>query len=477
MKKTKLVFVPSPGIGHLISTVELSKRLTERDDQLSIFVLVISSPVGPDLESYTQQVAASNTGIQFINIPQVDPNLPQVWSSPENLYALYLESHKSHVKTAIIDQVLVSESITSLAGIVVDLFCSSMVDVANEFGVPSYVFFPSGCAYLGFMFYLPFHYSQNGREFETSDSDSIIPTYSHPIPSKVIPSYAFNKHGGYSSFVKHATKFKETKGIIINTFAELEPHAVDQLKFDSETPPIYTVGPLLDLEGRKQEPDHEKVMKWLDDQPPSSVIFLCFGSMGSFEPDQLAEMALALERSGYRFLWSVRLSKAYTKGIGEHSNISEMLPQGFLERVENRGLVSSWAPQMEVLAHEAVGGFVSHCGWNSILESLWHGVPVATWPVYAEQQINAFELVRELELALDLKMDYRMENAQNLVVAEKIEKAIRCLMDTENPIRKRVQEMKEMSRKAIENGGSSFISLGRLIEDMHINIGKDKGSF
>ena len=132
---------------------------------------------------------------------------------------------------------------------------------------------------------------------------------------------------------------------------------------------------------------------------------------------------------------------------------------------------------MEVLAHEAVGGFVSHCGWNSILESLWHGVPVATWPVYAEQQINAFELVRELELAMDLKMDYRMENAQNLVVAEEIEKAIRCLMDTENPTRKRVQEMKEMSRKAIENGGSSFISLGRFIEDMHINIGKEQGSF
>ncbi|CDP09584.1 unnamed protein product [Coffea canephora] len=178
-------------------------------------------------------------------------------------------------------------------------------------------------------------------------------------------------------------------------------------------------------------------MKWLDDQPPSSVVFLCFGSMGSFEPDQLAEMALALEWSGYRVLWS-------------HSNISEMLPQGFLERVQNRGLVSSWAPQMEVLAHEAVGGFVSHCGWNSILESLWHGVPVATWPVYAEQQINAFELVRELELAMDLKMDCRMENAKNLVVAEEIEKAIRCLMDTENPTRKRVLEMKEISRKAIE---------------------------
>ncbi|CDP21107.1 unnamed protein product [Coffea canephora] len=172
---------------------------------------------------------------------------------------------------------------------------------------------------------------------------------------------------------------------------------------------------------------------------------------GTLEPDQLAEMAIAVEQSGYRFLWS----------------FSGILPESFLERTKNRGLVCGWAPQVEVLAHEAVGGFVSHCGWNSTLESLWHGVPIATWPLYAEQQICAFELVSELELAVDLNMDYRMENAENLVKAEEIEKAVRCLMDTENPTRKRVREMKEISRKAIQDEGSSFISLGRLIEDIY----------
>lgn len=474
MKKTQLVFVPAPAVGHLISTVEFSKRLTQRDDLLSIFVLVIRQLVGQNLESYTQQVAASNTSIQFINIPHVDQHLPEFLSSPELAFSRYLESHKSHVKNAIVDQVLVSESFTSLAGIVVDLFCTSMIDVANELGVPSYVFFTSSASFLGFMLYLPIHHNQNGREFETSDPDAIVPTYSHPVPSSVIPSFAFNKVGGYSSLLKHAMKFKETKGIIINTFAELEPHAVNQLKFDNETPPIYIVGPLLDLEGEKLKPDCERIMKWLDVQPPSSVVFLCFGSMGSFEPDQLAEMAIALEQSGCRFLWSVRSpeSKDFTKPPGEYSGFLGILPEGFLERTKNRGLVCGWAPQVEVLAHEAVGGFVSHCGWNSTLESLWHGVPIATWPLYAEQQISAFELVSELELAVNLKMDYRMENAENLVKAEEIENAIKCLMDTENPIRKRVGEMKEVSRKTIQDGGSSFISLGRLIEDIYINKAK-----
>ncbi|XP_027175237.1 UDP-glycosyltransferase 71K1-like [Coffea eugenioides] len=470
MEKTQLVFVPAPGIGHLVSTVEFSKRLTERDDRLSIVVLVISSISAKKMESYTERVAASNTAIQFINIPQADPPSAEFLKSPENYHALFMENHKSHVKKAIVD--LVSQPYTSLAGIVVDLFCSSMIELANELGVPSYVFFTCSAAILGFVFYLPIHYNQIGREFETSDSDSIIPTYSHPVPTNVVPSFAFNKYGGYASSLKHATRFKETKGIIVNTFAELEPHAVNQLKSDSETPPIYTAGPLLDLEGKRQDSDCERIMKWLDDQPPSSVVFLCFGSMGSFEPDQLAEMAIAIERSGYRFLWAVRSPPSKddtTKRMGEYSNLSEVLPEGFLERTENRGLLCGWAPQMEVLAHEAVGGFVSHCGWNSTLESLWYGVPVATWPLYAEQQINAFELVRELGLALELKLDYRTENAKNLVMAEEIEKAIRCLMDSENPIRGRVKEMKEMSRKAIQNGGSSFISVGRFIEDIHIN--------
>ncbi|KAL3534662.1 hypothetical protein ACH5RR_003123 [Cinchona calisaya] len=474
MKNTHLVFVPSPGIGHMVSTVEFSKRLTERDDRLSIFVLVIRSPAAPDLDSYTQQVDASNTRIRFIYIPPVDPPPAELLKSPENYFSLFLESHKSHVKDAIIEQVL-SEPFTSLAGFVVDLFCSSMIDVANELNVPSYVFFTSGAAFLGFILYLPIHYNQNGKEFEATDCDSIIPTYTQSVPSSVIPSFAFNKDGGYASILKHATRFKETKGIIVNTFTELESHPVKSLKSDNETPPIYTVGPVVDLGGQKQlDTGRKKIMKWLDDQPSSSVVFLCFGSMGSFEPDQMNQMAIAVEQSGYRFLWSVRSgSKDFTKGPGEYSNFFEIFPDGFLERNKNRGLVCGWAPQVEVLAHEAVGGFVSHCGWNSILESLWHGVPIATWPLYAEQQINAFQLVRELELAVQLTLDYRVEYANNLLMAEEIEKSIRSLMNIENPIRKKVKEMKGMSRKAIENGGSSFISFGRLIEDLYVNKAKE----
>ena len=128
-----------------------------------------------------------------------------------------------------------------------------------------------------------------------------------------------------------------------------------------------------------------------------------------------------------------------------------------------------WAPQATILANSAIGGFVSHCGWNSILESLWYGVPIATFPIYAEQQLNAFQMVKELGLAMEIKLDYKKDG--DIVKAEEIESGIRSLMGSDGEvIRRRVHEMRENSVKALMNGGSSHICIGRLIEDMIANI-------
>ena len=121
------------------------------------------------------------------------------------------------------------------------------------------------------------------------------------------------------------------------------------------------------------------------------------------------------------------------------------------------------------MAHRAVGGFVSHCGWNSVLESLWFGVPVAAWPMYAEQQLNAFEMVVELGLAVEIKLDYKMDllnpEADTVIVtADEIEGGIRRLMADET-IRTKVKEISEKSRVAVAEGGSSYASVGCLIQD------------
>ncbi|RXH90237.1 hypothetical protein DVH24_032594 [Malus domestica] len=479
MNRSELVFVPTPTVGHLVSTIEFSKRLLDCCDKFSVTILVMESAFESSTTlisnpSTTQSLAASHAHIKIVDLPSVHRPLEILQQSVEKYLTVFIENYKCHVRDAIANHVLPNSSVS---GLVVDMFCTSMIDVAYELKVPSYLFFTSGAGFLGLLLHLPGRYDRLGMVFKPSDPESVVPSYANPVPANVLPSFAY-EDTGYSCFANHARRFKETKGIIVNTFFELESHAVSSLlDCETEIPPVYTVGPLIGEHHVKPSDRAKfgKIMTWLDDQPPKSVVFLCFGSSGSFDEAQLREIAVGLEKSGKKFLWSVR--KAPPKGqlvtpglenvmTGEYSNYEKFLPQGFLERTKDVGILCGWAPQVEVLAHKATGGFVSHCGWNSISESLWHGVPIVTWPLYAEQQINAFQMVKDLGLAVELRLDYRTDGGNHFVVADEIEKAVRCVMDGDGAVRKRVEEMSEVCRKAVGDGGSSSTSFQHLIKVM-----------
>ncbi|KAK7275987.1 hypothetical protein RIF29_17115 [Crotalaria pallida] len=465
-KKTELIFIPAPGTGHLTSALEFAQLLIKRNNNLSITVLCIKFPFTPFSDSYIKSVLASQPHIQLIDLPEVEPPPQEELLKSVEYYILnFMESLVPHVK-ATIHNILSSSYPNSdskpVVGLVIDFFCVSFIDVGNEVGIPSYLFMTSNVGFLSLM--LSHLKRQIEDVFNDSDSELLIPGFSNLVPLSALPDACFSKHGGYVAYYKLAKRFRDTKGIIVNTFSELEQHAIDALLSDGQTPPIYAVGPLIGLKGppspNLDQAQHDSILKWLDEQPPTTVVFLCFGSMGSFGPSQTREIAVGLKLSGVKFLWAMRSQP--TTG----NNAEEALPEGFLEwmEVEGKGMLCEWAPQVEVLAHKAIGGFVSHCGWNSILESLWLGVPILTWPIYAEQQLNAFRMVKEWGLAMELKLDYR--RGSDLVTAEEIEKGLRQLMDKDNLVCKKVQEMKELARKAVLSGGSSFISVGKLIDNM-----------
>jgi UDP:flavonoid glycosyltransferase YjiC (YdhE family) len=126
-----------------------------------------------------------------------------------------------------------------------------------------------------------------------------------------------------------------------------------------------------------------------------------------------------------------------------------------------------WAPQKDILAHPSVGGFVTHGGWNSVLESLWHGVPMAPWPLYAEQHLNAFELVAAMGVAVPLKVDRKRDN---FVEAAELEGAVKELMNGGEAGRKargKAKEMMAVCREAVAEGGSSHAALQRLAQALH----------
>ncbi|KAL8031244.1 hypothetical protein ABFX02_13G012100 [Erythranthe guttata] len=443
-QKASLIFIPLPVIfmSHLVAALKAAKLLSDRNRRLSVTVLVIKMPFDTKISSYINTYNITNSVLHSrINFVHLSGK----------------RSQKGSVRNAVSD-ILTEEKNSKCGGFFIDMVCISMMDLATEFEVPSYLLYISGAATLGLMFHLQAlndHHNQDLSEYE--DSSLVL--------------------GHTSGFLGLMRKSRQAKGFIVNTFLELEPHAI--LSFtdekDEKIPPVYPVGPLITTQEREIDGDHKKydeIIGWLDEQPDSSVVFLCFGSSGYFEGfDQVKEIAMALERSGRAFLRALR--KPYVKEFlgypGEYEDPREVLPEGFLERTVGIGRVIGWAPQTAILSHRAVGGFVSHCGWNSVLESVSCGVPIAAWPLAVEQQANAFQLVEEIGVGVEVKMDYRKIDGV-IVSADVIERAIGRLMDPENEARVRVKVLKEKSRIALMEGESSYNFLGDLIADIMDNL-------
>ncbi|KMT08558.1 hypothetical protein BVRB_6g138380 [Beta vulgaris subsp. vulgaris] len=484
MSKAELVLVPTPGTGHLISAVEFAKLIIKHDEQISILVIIFHMPIhsSTTVDTYikSQSNAIDPNRITFLTLPSLsDSELPDPASN--NFFHDTVVLQKPLITKAINDRS------TKPAVFVFDLMCVNLIDLAKEFQVPSYVYFTAGASLLTLMFHFQALYDDHGIDVATAysnsdDSELDLPGFKNRVPAKVLPSLMFDKESGCSTFFNDLTrKFRECKGILVNTFMELEPGIIKGLQEQEKTPEVYPVGPILALHennhGDCRENDRHAIMQWLDDQPDSSVVFLCFGSMGSFEEEQVKEIANGLDRSGHRFLWALRRPVSENSYVlpSEKETFEDALPTGFLDRTGHRGKIIGWAPQVQVLAHRAVGGFVSHCGWNSILEGLWFGVPIATWPMYSEQQVNAFEMVKEFELAVEVRMDYQrnlMKTSANFVVtAEEVENSIKKLMSMDDAMRGRIQEMKNISRKVLESGGSSHNSLTRFISKILENVG------
>jgi hypothetical protein len=265
-------------------------------------------------------------------------------------------------------------------------------------------------------------------------------------------------------------RIPEGRGVLVNSFDWLEPTALKALGDGvyvpgRPTPRVFCIGPLVkdgEKNGDGGENQHE-CLAWLDAQPLRSVVFLCFGSMGAFSAAQLKEIARGLESSGHGFLWAVRSPPEEQSNFPE-PDLERLLPEGFLERTRGRGMVmKNWVPQAEVVRHEAVGAFVTHCGWNSTLEAIMSGLPMICWPLYAEQALNKMFMVEEMKIAVALA-GYE----EGMVKAEEIEGKVRLVMETEEgrKLREMLVAAKKMALEAIGKGGSSEVAFAEFLRDL-----------
>lgn len=260
------------------------------------------------------------------------------------------------------------------------------------------------------------------------------------------------------NFITHVTqRSKRASAIMINTFENLEHDVVSSLRSIIH-PRIYPVGPLPMLEDREINRDSEigrlrlnlweeetESLDWLGTKEKKSVLYVNFGSITVLTSEQLLEFAWGLAMSGKEFLWVVR----------------SILPADFLSETADRGMVvTGWCPQEKVLSHPAIGGFLTHCGWNSMMESVFAGVPMICWPFFADQLTNRKFCCEEWGLGMEIGDE---------VKRDRVEAVVREVMDGAGgvEIREKVMEWRRVAGEASAPPcGSSFVNFQTVVNEV-----------
>ncbi|CAI9269119.1 unnamed protein product [Lactuca saligna] len=270
----------------------------------------------------------------------------------------------------------------------------------------------------------------------------------------------------YIFIIECAKAMRKVSSIIIHTFEDLESTIIKAL--NPIFPHIYTIGPLeLLLKHIQNEQETKKLdnksyslwkeepecLNWLQSKEPNSVLYVNFGSLAVMSSQQLLEFGFGIANSNHYFLWIIRPNLV----VGE----SIVFPQELKEIINKKGFIASWCPQEEVLNHPSVGGFLTHCGWGSTIESLTAGVPMICWPFLWDQPTNCRQICKEWKVGMEIGES---------VKRDEVEKLTKELIGGEmgKQMRIKAMEWKEKIEIATSPSGSSFLNVEKLANDIHL---------
>ncbi|XP_047983406.1 UDP-glycosyltransferase 73D1-like [Salvia hispanica] len=257
-------------------------------------------------------------------------------------------------------------------------------------------------------------------------------------------------------------------GVVVNTFPELEAGCCEGYR-NAMNKKVWCIGPVSPCNrdskdkferGNEASIEEKKCLEWLDSKKEKSVVYACLGSQCRLVGDQLKEIGLGLEASKHPFVWVISRYGEMEKWV-----------EGFEERTKGRGLViKGWAPQLLILSHAAVGGFLTHCGWNSTIEGVCAGVPMLTWPMFAEQFVNEKLIVDVLRIGVrvGVQMPVRWGEEERVgVVVRKgqVKEAVEVLMEGQDR-RRRARDLGVIAMSKMETGGSAQRNIALLIQDI-----------
>ncbi|KAI3722777.1 hypothetical protein L2E82_33859 [Cichorium intybus] len=413
LKKLHAAILCSPGVGHLVPVLLLGRRLlTHHNLHVTILAVTISTTTA---QSELLTLFTTDFHLPVIQIPAAD--ISSVVSADAKVVTRICTMMRETIPTI---RTTIS-SMEALPDVLVgDIFSMESWVIAEEFEIPKYVFVTGNAWFTGLFTYSLVLDKEVVGQYVDHTEPFEIPGCKPVRPEEVVDPMLDRDDEDYRVYLDQAVGVTLADGMLINTWEKLEPKSLDALRNNEILRSVV-----------KNKPMSQQRFVWVVRPPAGHVTYGSF-----FKPGH----------------------------SGEPNGEYDFLPEGFINRTQKIGLVvPSWAPQIEILNHASVGGFLTHCGWNSTLESITSGVPMIAWALYAEQRMNATMLTEELKVALRPEV----LPTKKVVAREEVERMVRGLMEGEEgkAMTENVKRLKEGAEEALSENGSSYISTCKFIED------------
>ncbi|XP_042486132.1 mogroside IE synthase-like [Macadamia integrifolia] len=444
-----VLVVPYPSQGHINPLLQFSKRLLSKGVKIT---LAITSNLVNSMHAQTGAI-----GVETFSDGYDDGRLP--WT--EGRIEEYFERSKMVGSQTLTELIKKQESFGDpISCVVYDPFLPWVLDVAKQLNLIGAAFFTQSLAVCSI------YYHVHRGLLTLPVASTIISIPGLPLlPINDLPSFISiygSRPAILTLLLNQFSNIDKADWLLFNSFDKLEQEVMNWM---AKQLPVKTIGPTLPsiyLDKRVKDdedfglnlfkPSVDACMNWLNMRETGSVVYVSFGSVAELGDEQMKELASCLKDSNYHFLWVVRQSE------------QNKIPTNFVEETLEKGLVVSWCLQLEVLSHKTLGCFVTHCGWNSTLESLSLGVPMVGLPQWTDQPTNAKCIEDVWEMGLRAKVDEK-----GVVVGEEIEACIKEVMQGEKgkEIRQNSIKWKEFAKEAVDEGGSSDKNIEEFVALCH----------
>nr|CAB3455003.1 unnamed protein product [Digitaria exilis] len=474
--KPHVLLIPYPAQGHVNPFLKLGKALHAK----GFHVTFVHTEYNHGRLLRARGAAAFDAGVEGFRFETIPDGLPPSdLDATQDIWALCEATRRTGPSTvrALVERLGHTDGVPPVSCVIADNAMGYAVHVAKEMGLPAYHFFTaSGC---GFLAYLNFDQLVKRGYVPLKDESCLSNGYLDTPVDWITGMLPSTRLRDLPTFIRTTDPddimlniiIKQSEldapaadGILFNTFGDLERPALDAIR--ARLPNTFTVGPLgPELAPASYLPSltsslwrgDDRCAAWLDaGHREGSVVYVNFGSITVVTAAQMDEFAWGLDATGCPFLWVVRPDMVRDGGGGDGWE----LPEGFEEKVAGRGLTVGWCDQEAVLEHPATGGFLSHCGWNSVVESIRAGVPLLCWPFFSEQVTNCRYACEEWGVGLEMARE---------VGRGEVEAAVRELMGGEGrgaAVRRKAAEWKDKARAAVAPGGSSCADFERFVQEV-----------